>query len=106
LIEYTEKKLTEAINEVAATDAGKILLAAIKESCKWDLTLVAHDNPQVTQFYAAQRGLYGSLRQKIRIEYLKEIEFNYKGKTDDRSDNGITTSRNKRSSKPSDRADG
>ena len=107
MIEIDEVKFTEALNQVAATDAGKVVLAMLKESCKWDITLVAHDEPQVAQFYAAQRGVYGGLRQRIRIQYLKEIEFNYKGKTNDRSDNRSNNTRSthsdNRSSKPSDK---
>ncbi len=94
MIEIDQKLFITSLNEVSATatDAGKIVIACLKDSCKWDATYLASDNPQVTQFYAAQRGIYGALRKLIKIEHLKEIEFNYKRKPDD---NGTPDTRRK-----------
>lgn len=83
MIEIDQNKFVTALNEVAATDAGKIVFAVLKDSCKWDSTYLSTENPQATQFYAAQRGIYGGIRKLIKIEYLKEIEFNFKRKPDD-----------------------
>ena len=98
MIEIDEKLLSASMNEIAATDAGKIFFSSLKDVCRWDATYLSSEDPQVTQFYAAQRGIYGAIRQLIKIEYLKEIEFNYKRKP---HDNG--TRDNKRTN-PSDRA--
>lgn len=82
MIEVDTKKFQEALNEVAATDSGKIVLAMLKDSCRWEATYLSSESPQVTQFYAAQRGIYGALRQHIKREHLIPIEFNYKRKPD------------------------
>ena len=94
MIEIDQKAFITALNEVAATDSGKIVLACLKDSCQWDETYLASDNPQITQFYAVKRGIYGGLRKLIKIGYLKEIEFNYKRKIED----GRTDSKPKRAS--------
>ena len=98
MIEIDNKKFTEALNEIAATDSGKIILAMLKDSCRWDATYLSSEDPQVTQFYAAQRGIYGAIRQHIKREHLIPIEFNYKRKPDD----GHSKPR-KRTGKPSDK---
>lgn len=85
MIEYTDEALKAVINEIAATDNGKIFFAALKEHCKWEHTYTSTENPQATQYYAALRGVYGGIRSHIKPEYLIPIEFNYKKKvTDDR----------------------
>jgi hypothetical protein len=100
MIKISDKLLKTSINEVAATDSGKILIAALKDACRWDDTYLSSEDPQVTQFFAAQRGIYGALRKLIKIEHLKQIEFNYKREeNDDR-----TQPTSKRISKPSDRS--
>ena len=83
MIEVDTKKFITALNEVAATDSGKIVLAMLKDSCRWDATYLSSEDPQVTQFFAAQRGIYGALRPHIKREHLIPIEFNYKRKKDD-----------------------
>lgn len=82
MIEITPQKFITALNEVAATDSGRIVLAALKDSCHWDATYLSSESPQVTQFYAAQRGIYGGIRQHIKREHLIPIEFNYTRKYD------------------------
>jgi len=99
MIEIDQKCFVTALNEVAATDSGKIVLACLKDSCQWDETYLSSDNPQATQFYAVKRGIYGGLRKLIKISYLKEIEYNYKRKAED--GRKPTKPRNAR---PSDRA--
>jgi hypothetical protein len=99
MIEIDHKAFVTAVNEVAATDSGKILLACLKDSCQWDETYLSSEDPQVTQFYAVKRGVYGGLRKLIKIGYLKEIEFNYKRKVED----GREPTKPRISAKPSDR---
>jgi hypothetical protein len=99
MIEIDHKKFVTALNEVAATDSGKIMLACLKDSCQWDETYLSSEDPQVTQFYAAKRGIYGALRKLIKIGYLKEIEFNYKRKAED----GRKPTEPRANTKPSDR---
>lgn len=82
MIEYTDDTLRAAINQIAATDEGKVFFAAMKDHCKWDQTYTSTENAQVTQYHAAVRGVYGGIRSMMRPEHLKEIEFNYKRKVD------------------------
>ena len=102
MIEIDDKLLKNSINEIAGTEAGKVFFAALMDTCRWDATYVSSEDPQVTQFFAAQRGVYGAIRKLIRTEYLRDIEFNYKrkphdnGKRTDKRSNGLTNSRSKR----------
>ena len=98
MIEIDTKKFITALNEVAATDSGKIMLAMLKDSCRWDATYLSSEDAHVTQFYAVQRGIYGAIRQHIKREHLIPIEFNYKRKADDRGND-----KPKRASKPTDK---
>ena len=77
-MEINNKAFKNALNHVAGTEEGQIVLAALMDSCGWNKTFLSTEDPQVTQYYAARRGLYGGLREVIRNEYLKKIEFNYK----------------------------
>ncbi len=81
--EYDDKQFIAALNAVAATDDGKLVLAEIKNSCHWDQTYLASDNPEVSHFHAVKRGIYGGIRQLIKVKYLKEIEFNFIRKKND-----------------------
>jgi hypothetical protein len=80
MIEIDDKAFRDALNHIAALPEGQIVLAILKESCGWDDTILSSDNPQTTQYFAARRGVYGSLRKLIRTEHLKKIEFDYKKK--------------------------
>lgn len=84
MIEIDAKTFKEAINEVAATDSGKLVFAYLKDICQWDETYLSSESPELTHFFAAKRGVYGGIRKLIKNEYLKDIEFNYKRKIDDR----------------------
>jgi len=95
MIEISDKLFVEALNRVASTDDGKIVLAILKESCGWDKTFLSSDNPETSHYYAVKRGVYGGLRQHIRPEHLMSIEFNYRRKVahNDRGTNSRTTAR-------------
>ena len=80
MIEIDDKRFFEALNNIAASEEGRIVLAVLKDSCGWDATYLSSEDPQVTQYFAARRGVYGSIRQHIRPEHLKKIEFDYKRK--------------------------
>ena len=79
-IELDSEKVKAAINEVAASEAGKVLFAHLKEHCRWDYTYLSSEDPNITQYYAAIRGVYNHMRSFIDDKYLKEIEFNYRKK--------------------------
>jgi hypothetical protein len=77
MIIINDKSIKDALNRVAATDDGKIIFAWLKDACAWDATILSSDNPTVTQYHSARRGVYGGIRQHIKRQYLKEIEFEY-----------------------------
>lgn len=76
MTKITEKALKGAVTRLSGTDDGKIFLAALKQDCRWDDTIVGA-TPEQTHFYAARRGVYGGIRKYIPIKNLKEIEFEY-----------------------------
>lgn len=80
MIEIDEKAFVTALNEVAATDNGKVVLACLKEYCRYDADLVAENSPENTYANATLRRAYIFLRSRIRPEHLKKIEYDYKRK--------------------------
>jgi len=92
--EIDDKAFIGAINRLAATEDGQVVLAILKDSCQWEQTYLASNDPQASHFYAVKRGVYGGLRQHIKPEYLKKIEFDYKrkAKQNDRSSSKRTGS--------------
>ena len=77
MIEITEETYKEALNRLANTDDGKIVLAVLKSLCNWDMTILSSDDATKTLYYAAKRGVYGSVRKNILPKHLKAIEFDY-----------------------------
>lgn len=75
--EIDESLFIAALNRVASTEDGQIVFAVLKDSCQWDKTYLASDDPTVSHFYAVKRGVYGGLRLHIKPDYLKKIEFEY-----------------------------
>lgn len=84
--EITEKDFVKALNAIAETEAGQVVLFGLKDSCGWDKTYIASDNPTVSHYYAVKRGVYGGLRDRIKPELLKKIEFDYKRKVEKKDD--------------------
>jgi hypothetical protein len=81
-----EKEFIRALNALASTEDGQIVLAMLKDSCGWDKTYMASDDPVVSHYYAVKRGVYGGLRERIRVEFLKKIEFDYQRKVEIKDD--------------------
>lgn len=104
--DITDKHFVECLNHIAATAEGRVVLAYLKDTCGWDKTYLSTEDPQVTQYHAARRGVYGGLRLNIRPQHLKEIEFNYQRKAveNERSGNRNNT-RSTSGTKRSDRTD-
>jgi hypothetical protein len=82
MFSYDNDMLNAAITRIASTEDGQIFFNALKNTCHWDDILMASDEPQITQYYAARRGVYGGIRKLIKPEYLKKIEFDYQEKED------------------------
>jgi ribosomal protein L19E len=87
MTKITPERYLESLNHVAGTEEGQIVLAQLMHDCGWSRTYLSSEEPEVTQYYAARRGVYNGLRQHIRREYLKKIEFDFeiksKGETKD-----------------------
>jgi hypothetical protein len=81
-----EKEFIRALNAIAANEDGQIVLAMLKDSCGWDKTYIASDNPTISHYYAVKRGIYGGLRERIKPQLLKVIEFDYKRKVETKDD--------------------
>ena len=99
MIEVSDDLFQQSLNRMAATDDGKIVLSYLKDWLHWDDVYVSHDNQNVTNYHAARRGVYASLRKVIEIKHLKDIEFNYRRKAelnDGSSGRHNTTKRTKR----------
>lgn len=91
----TEKDFNEALNRVAATTDGQVVLACLKEFVNFDGDITAA-TPQDTYANAAIRRAYLYLRNRIHPDHLKQIEFNYVRKAE-------SNDRPARATKPSDR---
>jgi len=76
-VEIDEKAFVAALNEVAATDSGKIILACLKEYCRFDGDILSENSPDNTYANATLRRAYLYFRNRIRPEFLKKIEFDY-----------------------------
>jgi hypothetical protein len=85
MIEIDEQSFTKALNEVAASDSGRIVLACLKEYCRYDGDVLVSNSLENTYANATLRRAYIYLRSRIRTEHLKKIEYDYKRKvaTDD-----------------------
>lgn len=105
MIEFTEKEATEALNRVAATDDGRLVLASIMLEMRWNDVLLSFDSEDNTMYHHARRGVWAGLRKYIRPAYLKKIEFDYKRKAESNErrddDNSSTEQRTKRAERPS-----
>lgn len=95
-----DKEFIRALNAIASTEDGQIVLAILKDSCQWDKTYLASDNPTISHYYAVKRGVYGGLRERIRPEYLKKIEFEYKRKVENKDDRASGSSARAGRTKP------
>lgn len=80
MIEIDEQQFIKALNEVAATDQGKIVLSCLKEYCKFDGDILSENSPENTYANATLRRAYLYFRNRIRPEHLKKIEFDYRRK--------------------------
>lgn len=77
----TDKTLTDAINHVAATEEGQLVLAYLKDWCGYGKDKT---RPRMEDTFAnaATERVYINLRKMIRAQYLKKIEFDYQRKAE------------------------
>ena len=73
--QISKTEVFEAINRVASTDDGQILLAWLCHECGFQRNIMSMECPNTTQVYAAKRGVYASLRKSIRPEHLLKAEY-------------------------------
>lgn len=72
-----KESYTKALNVVASSEEGRIVLAWMARGCGWFETYLSDSDPTVTQYHATRRGVYNSLRKHIEPEHLKLIEHDY-----------------------------
>jgi hypothetical protein len=92
----TEKDFIEALNRVAASKDGQVILACFKDFVNFDGDIIASGNPTDTYANGAIRRGYLYFRTRIHPDHLKAIEFNYVRKAE-------PNDRPVRADKPSDR---
>lgn len=80
MIEVDEQAFIKALNEVAASDSGRVVLSCLKEYCRYDGDIVVENSTENTYANAVLRRAYIYLRSRIRPEHLKKIEYDYKRK--------------------------
>lgn len=97
MIEITDKLFCESLNQVAASDEGKIVIAYLKDILGWDVTNMSFDE-SANIHAATKRYIYSGLRKNIQPHLLKEIEFNYRRKVDNGT-SGRSSKSNKRTTK-------
>lgn len=90
----TDKTLTDAINHVAATEEGQIVLAHLKDWCGYGKDKT-RQRLEDTYANAATERVYIHLRRMIRAEHLKKIEFDYQRKAETNERPSTSTKRNK-----------
>jgi hypothetical protein len=97
MIEIDEKAFTDALNHVASTAEGKIILACLKEYCRFDGDILVENSTENTYANATLRRAYLYFRKRLKPEYLKTIEYDYRRKvtTNDRPNTNTTRPRRK-----------
>lgn len=73
--QITRTEARQAINRVANSEDGQIFLAVLCKQCGFMSNLMSMEDPNITQVLAAQRGVYGAIRNQIRPENLLQAEY-------------------------------
>lgn len=73
--QFNRSEIKHAINRVASTEDGQILLAVLAAECGFFSNKMSMDNPNKTQVLAAQRGVYAKIRNNIRPDLLRKAEY-------------------------------
>ncbi len=76
-MKVSDKHFQECLARLSETEEGKVFLAYLCQACSWDITYLASDSPEVTQYHAARRGVWGGLRRLFKPAVLKQVEFDY-----------------------------
>jgi len=100
VLEVTEEIFVSALNRMAATKDGQIVLSCLKEYTRFDNDIVVEGKPEDTYANATLRRAYIWLRKRIKPEHLKSIEYDYKRKVET---NGTDRATDKPAGKPAKR---
>ena len=65
----------EAIRRVASTDDGQLLLHTLMMECEYHKNFLSATDPMIAHCASIRRGVYAKMRQYIRNEHLKVIEY-------------------------------
>ncbi len=76
MIKYTENQFKECIAHVSSTPEGKIVLAYLKDYCRYGKD-IAHTDPNIVQANATLQRAWLKLRSYIKPTTLAEIEIFY-----------------------------
>lgn len=74
MLKVNVSSLDDVINRVAATNDGKVLLAMLMQECGYHQSLMDSKDPAIAQAHAMKRGIWGKLRQRIKLDALIDIE--------------------------------
>lgn len=97
MIEIDDKQFQESLNLICGTHEGRVVMAYIADWCGYARPKIGN-TLEATYANANVERLYLMLRDKIKPEHLKEIEFDYKRKAVTNGRRTATTT----SGKPSD----
>ena len=85
--QFNRTEIKQAINRVANTEDGRIFLAVLASECGFFKNLMS-DDPNRTQMFAAQRGVYAKIRNNIRPDLLRKAEYGIEIVEDEIKKNG------------------
>ncbi len=77
MIKVTEQTYKEALNRLANTDDGKIVLAGLANNCFFNRDAFVQGDKDATYTKAAIQRVYLTLRKYIDVDKLKKIEYDY-----------------------------
>lgn len=75
--QLTKNKIEQMIKECASTPQGQVLLFWLMHECGFDCNNMNPENPNVTQWLAAKRGVYAKLRKMLNTEDVIQVEHGY-----------------------------
>lgn len=76
MLRVSVKEAGQAVNRVASTEDGKILLYMLQRDCGFMRNLMSMDDPNQTQVFAAKRGVWAHFRNYIDKKHRVDIENN------------------------------
>lgn len=98
-IKVSPETIKEAINRVASTEDGQFLLHALMVECEYHKSLISVTDPMIAHYSSVRRGVYAKMRQYIRSEHLKVIEYDINVKVETEKKGNVDGSRDSTNSR-------